>query len=163
MQTRHRSPDSRRVRSSPDRPATNVTQQIIRPLFAALAIDLLDLATFGPVGLYTGLVLGAIVGFWLAPLLGFPAHRRWLSALVVGVYCTLPLTGLIPLATLASVVSRSLVRGNLRVDGAAETDPAGAIDVEYEVIADEPKSRRSQQKDHNTRMEKRGDESQHRS
>jgi hypothetical protein len=116
---------------------------MLRPIFAALAIDLLDLATFGPVGLYTGLILGAIVGFALAPLLGFPPHRRWLSALAVGVYCTLPLTGLIPLATLASVVSRSRVRKNPRVDGARETDPAGAIDVEYEVIADEPKSRGS--------------------
>lgn len=150
MQTRDRSSDSRPTGSLPDRPVTSVAQQMIRPIFAALAIDLLDLATFGPVGLYTGLILGAVAGFWLAPLLGFPPHRRWLSALVTGVYCTLPLTGLIPLATLASVMSRSRGRENLRVDGSRETDPEGAIDVEYEVIADEANLHHSRRKANHT-------------
>jgi hypothetical protein len=138
MQTRQRDSNSRTAGTPPERPAT-AAQQMIRPIFAALAIDLLDLVTSGPLGLYTGLILGAATGFWLAPLLGFPPHRRWLAALVTGVYCTLPLTGLIPLATLASVLSRAPVGGNPRVDAAGDTESAGAIDVEYEVVSDEVK------------------------
>lgn len=144
MPTRQRFFDSRQVDPAPNRPVTTPAQQILRPILAALAIDLVDLATFGPVGLYTGLILGAAAGYWLAPILGFPLHRRWLSALATGVYCTLPMTGLIPLATLVSVIARSLMLGNLRVDTSRETDPAGAIDVEYEIVADDPKSHRSE-------------------
>ena len=139
MKTRKQSRNTERIEPESNRPTATVGQQIIRPIFAALAIDLLDLATFGPLGLYVGMILGAAVGFWLTPLLGFPPHRRWLSALATGVYCTLPLTGLLPLATLASLVSRSLVGGNPRVDGSHEADTAGVIDVDYEVVADEPK------------------------
>lgn len=137
MQTRHRSSDSRPVGAAPNRPSTAVAKQIIGPMVAALAIDLLDLATFGPFGLYTGLILGGAAGYWLAPFLGFPPHRRWLSALATGVYCTLPLTGLIPLATLASVATRMLMRGGLKVDATNELKSQDTIDVEYEVVSDE--------------------------
>ncbi len=140
MQNRHHSSQSRPEPTS-SRDGKSVAKQIVAPMFAALAIDLLDLATFGPIGLYTGLILGAIVGYWLAPFLGFPPHRRWVAALATGVYCTIPLTGLIPLATLGSVLSRSLLREHPRVDAAHPPDPGAVIDVEYEVVSEEPARR----------------------
>jgi len=146
MQTHNRSSDSRPEGPAPNRPTTAVAKQIIGPMVAALAIDLLDLATFGPFGLYTGLILGGAAGYFLAPFLGFPPHRRWLSALATGVYCTLPLTGLIPLATLASVATRTLMRGDLRVDAADELKSQDTIDVEYEVVSDQPSPRESNSK-----------------
>lgn len=142
MQPRTRSSDFEPIGPAPSRPLPGMAKRIVGPMIAAIAIDLLDLATFGPVGLYIGLILGAAVGYWLAPLLGFPPHRRWLSALATGVYCTLPLTGLIPLATLASVISRAMTRGNLRIDADREPDPEGAIDVEYEIVSDQPNPHR---------------------
>lgn len=127
---------------APARALRPVAKRIIGPMIAALAIDLLDLATFGPIGLYTGLMIGAAAGYWLAPLLGFPPHRRWLCALATGVYCTLPLTGLIPLATLASILSRAMLRDDRSVEAARESDPEGAIEVEYEVVSDVSKPKR---------------------
>jgi hypothetical protein len=152
MQTRPHSSDARPIGPAPNRSLPGVAKQIVRPMLAALAIDLLDLATFGPIGLYIGMILGAAVGYWLAPLLGFPPHRRWLSALATGVYCTLPLTGRIPLATLASVMSRAMTRGNQHVDVAREPDPEGAIDVEYEVVSDQPNPQRSNNKNNDNQV-----------
>ncbi len=122
-------------------------KQTIGPMIAGLAIDGLDLMTFGPIGLYTGLILGGAVGYWLAPRLGFPPRARWLAALMTGIYCTIPLTGFIPAAAIAAGLSRALSRGRGR-DTPVETsaDPAlrreGAIDVEFESKEIDPKTRR---------------------
>ena len=118
--------------------------QAIGPMMAGLAIDGLDLMTFGPIGLYTGLMLGGAVGYWLAPRLGFPPRARWLAALMTGIYCTIPLTGFIPAAAIAAGLSRALFRGSA-MPVEANADPAlrreGSIDVEFEVEEVEPKVR----------------------
>ena len=108
-------------------------------MLAGLAIDALDLATFGPIGIYTGMILGVAVGWWLAPVLGFPPRARWLSGLVTGVYCTLPLTGFIPAATIAAGVTRAILPGEQPADSTLDAGlrSEGAIDVEYEVLDDE--------------------------
>ena len=108
MQPRTRSSDFEPIGPAPSRSLPGMAKRIVGPMIAAIAIDLLDLATFGPVGLYTGLLLGAVAGYWLAPLLGFPPHRRWLSALATGVYCTLPLTGPLPLGFPSQRVTRTI-------------------------------------------------------
>ena len=87
------------------------------PMIAGLAIDGLDLMTYGPIGLYTGLMVGGIAGYLLAPLLGFSERGRWLCALMTGVYCTVPLTGFIPAAAIAAGLSQVFLRGQ-------ETRPA---------------------------------------
>ena len=108
-------------------------------MLAGLAIDALDLATFGPIGIYTGMILGVAIGWWLAPELGFPPRARWLSGLMTGVYCTLPLTGFIPAATIAAGVTRAILRDKQHAD--PTLDPGlrsrDTIDVEYEVLDDE--------------------------
>ena len=140
-------PDSR-----PDRRGTQplaVTEsglmRAIGPMIAGLAIDGLDLMTFGPIGLYAGLILGGVVGYWLAPMLGFPPKGRWLAALMTGIYCTIPLTGFIPAAAIAAGLTRALSRGDT-TPVAQSDDPAlrpeGSIDVEFESKEIDPKTRR---------------------
>jgi hypothetical protein len=108
-------------------------------MVAGLAIDGLDLMTYGPIGLYAGLIVGGTAGYLLAPMLGFSERGRWLSALMTGIYCTVPLTGFIPAAAVAAGLSQVLLRGQER--GAeeipSEQDPAlrpeGSIEADYEV------------------------------
>jgi len=120
-------------------------KQTLGPMLAGLAIDALDLVTFGPIGLYTGLVLGGAVGWWLAPALGFPPRGRWLCALMTGIYCTIPLTGFIPAAAIAAGLSRTLLRGD-RAPGRPNPDPSlrpeGSVEVEFEAHEIDPKTRR---------------------
>ncbi len=120
-------------------------KQMIGPMVAGIAIDGLDLMTFGPIGLYAGLILGGAVGYWLAPMLGFPPKGRWLAALMTGIYCTIPLTGFIPAAAVAAGLTRALSRGNAApVETSADPAlrPEGSIDVEFESKEIDPKTRR---------------------
>lgn len=76
------------------------------PVAAGILLDLLDLATFGPIGLLVGLPVGAAAGWWMACALGVePKNRKWI-ALAAAVYCTIPFTEMIPLATLTGAYVR---------------------------------------------------------
>jgi hypothetical protein len=44
----------------------------IGPIAGGLILDLVDLATFGPIGLFGGWILGAAVGWWIASHPGWP-------------------------------------------------------------------------------------------
>jgi len=75
----------------------------------ALLLDLADLVTFGPVGAWTGLAVGLVLGWVLAPQLGL-SGRRWLPALLSGLYLTTPGTALLPMAGLLTAVRSLLTR-----------------------------------------------------
>ncbi len=76
------------------------------PIVAGAIIDMLDLATFGVYGLYAGFVLGLLAGTWLCRYMGL----RWQPSLGIGVlcgvYCTMPITTPIPVATLIGAFAR---------------------------------------------------------
>lgn len=76
-----------------------------------LLLDLLDLATPGPVGLELGLPLGAVAGWLLASRGRTAPGLRLALALLAGAYCMLPWTEPLPLATVASVLLRALAGG----------------------------------------------------
>lgn len=76
------------------------------PVVAGLIIDLVDLATFGPIGLFLGLLVGGLAGYWMGRALGLSRKSSLYFALVAGVYCTIPGTEFIPLATLAGAYAR---------------------------------------------------------
>lgn len=80
------------------------------PILTALAIDLADLAMIGP----TGIVAGFGVGFALTSLLtlatGVPLRRAAVLSLLAGVYCMLPLTDVVPLATMLTLLRLALLR-----------------------------------------------------
>lgn len=109
------------------------------PMAAGLVIDGLDLMTYGPIGLYTGLIVGGTAGYLLAPMLGFSERGRWLCALITGVYCTVPLTGFIPAAAVAAGLTQAFSsdRGRspdeIADDRDPELRPEGSIEAEYEV------------------------------
>jgi len=95
------------------------------PVLAGFILDAFDFATLGPVGLCAGLLVGGAAGWWLAPSFGFRPERRWLCALLAGVYCALPFTSYLPVATLLGLSSR------LAGGGPAERPGAEVIDVEF--------------------------------
>jgi len=103
-------------------------------MLAGLVIDAIDLATFGPIGLYSGMLIGGAVGYLMAPELGFPARGRWACALMTGVYCTLPLTGFIPAAAIGAGIAHSLLGDEERPEEGDGLEPGQppAIEVEYE-------------------------------
>ena len=76
------------------------------PIVAGLIIDFVDLATFGPIGRYLGLPIGAFAGYWMGRALGLERKHCLLCALVAGVYCMMPGTEMIPLATLVGALAR---------------------------------------------------------
>jgi hypothetical protein len=76
------------------------------PVVAGLIIDFVDLATFGPIGLYLGLPIGGAAGFWMGRCLGLSNKASLLCALAAGIYCTIPGTEMLPLATLVGALAR---------------------------------------------------------
>ena len=133
MKNHQTEPEHTQPLNADPRGVTPATRRILGPMLAGLAIDAVDLVTFGPIGIYTGMFVGGAVGYWLAPGLGFPPKGRWLSALMTGIYCTMPITGFIPAAAIAAGLSRALFQKD---DAAAsQADPAlrpdGSIEAEY--------------------------------
>ena len=128
-------------RSFPERVA-----RAIQPLLAGVALDLVDLATFGPLGLSAGLALGGIAGWVLAPQWLVPGSAtsglgRWLCALLGAIYCALPGTSVLPLASVLGVVL-SMTDESAAQDGSPlSREPRKrhpeAIDVDYRVPDDD--------------------------
>ena len=90
----------------------NRTSDKLKPLltavFAGGFLDDVDLVTLGPVGLSVGLLAGGAVGWWLAPSLGFSKKRKWLGAVMSGLYCMMPLTSVLPLAAVGAGLAQAL-------------------------------------------------------
>lgn len=76
------------------------------PLAGGIILDITDFVTFGPIGIFFGLIIGVPVGWWIATIYGFSKPSRLAIALAAGIYCTVPFTELIPLATIVSAVAR---------------------------------------------------------
>ena len=79
------------------------------PLAGALILDCVDLATFGPLGL-GGLFIGAGIGWWISSIYNFSGTARILWAVLAGIYCLMPFTEMIPIATIISAVARFEVK-----------------------------------------------------
>ena len=104
------------------------------PMAAALLLDVADLVTFGPIGAWTGLAVGLVLGWLLAPQLGL-GGRRWLPALLSGLYLTTPGTALLPMAGLMTGV-RSLLMGPKAPSSSAPAEvrpesPSATIEADY--------------------------------
>ena len=82
------------------------------PVVAGLIIDFLDLATFGPLGFYVGPFVGGGAGYWLGRSLGLSRKASGWCALGGAVYCVLPMTEFIPLATIAGACARYMEPGD---------------------------------------------------
>jgi len=90
-------------------PQGEVTRRLNRafgPIVAGLIIDVVDFATFGPIGYLLGLPVGGFAGYWMGRCLGFSRRTSFYCAIAAGIYCTIPGTELIPLATLLGAYVR---------------------------------------------------------
>jgi len=76
------------------------------PLAGGVILDVVDFATFGPVGLAIGLLVGVLVGWWVSSIYAFSVKARCIWATLGGLYCAVPFTEVLPLATLVSAVGR---------------------------------------------------------
>ena len=76
------------------------------PLAGGMILDFVDLAKFGPLGLALGLPVGIAVGWWICSIYELSWQVRFLVAVVAGIYCMAPFTGVLPLATLISAIAR---------------------------------------------------------
>lgn len=80
-------------------------QRVFGSLIGAIILDLVDLASFGPLGI-GGFFIGLLVGWWMLSVYKLSTNTRiWLS-LLAGVYCLVPFTELIPVATLITAFAR---------------------------------------------------------
>lgn len=70
------------------------------PLGGGILLDLADLTTFGGLGLYLGPIIGSLLGWWLAKVYGFGVWGQCGLIFIAALYCALPLTSLVPLATI---------------------------------------------------------------
>jgi hypothetical protein len=76
------------------------------PIAAGIIIDVIDFATFGPIGFILGLPVGGLAGFWMGRCLGLSKIASFYCAIAAGIYCTIPFTELIPLATMVGAYVR---------------------------------------------------------
>ena len=81
-------------------------KQWIGPVLAGFLLDGVDFVTYGPIGLWAGAAAGALAGYLLALSMGVEFERRWPYAAAAGVYCMLPFTAFLPLATLLGMAIR---------------------------------------------------------
>ena len=108
------------------------------PVAAGFLLDLVDLATFGPIGLWTGAVLGGLAGYFLAAALNVLPKRRWVYAGVAAVYCTLPFTAFLPCATLLGTIIRWRETRPQAVESKTAPGATPVIEAEYESRWDRP-------------------------
>lgn len=78
------------------------------PVLGGLVLDLADLVTLGGLGLWVGFPVGVLVGWWIASFYSMRRRTRVLLALAAGLYCMLPFTSFLPLATLVGACGRFL-------------------------------------------------------
>ena len=82
------------------------THRALGPLAAGIIIDVVDFATFGPIGLVLGPILGGLAGWWVSSIYHFRTRGRLIVAILAAIYCTIPFTELLPLATLVAAAAR---------------------------------------------------------
>ena len=76
-------------------------ERAVGPVVAGLLVDLLDAATVSPL---LGLLLGWPLGAYVLRKAGLPPERTVLLGGLVGVYCALPGTFAIPVATVVGAL-----------------------------------------------------------
>ena len=76
------------------------------PVVAGVILDVVDFATFGPIGFFLGIPVGLAAGYWLGSCLGLERrHCVWI-AMASALYCATPGTEFIPLGTLVGACAR---------------------------------------------------------
>lgn len=108
-------PESEQPESPPapaaEEPLAPRLHRALGPMAVGIILDLLDLGTFGIVGIYAGAVIGLVAGWYLGMMAGLGRRARVLFGIAAAAYLTLPMTEFLPLATLIAACGRFLPRG----------------------------------------------------
>jgi hypothetical protein len=110
------------------------TKRAIGPVLGGVALDLADAATFGPVGVGGGFLLGAAVGMLVGGVYGFGWKGRFATALAAAAYTATPFTAALPLATVLGALLRFKGQPASTPQAEAADD---TIDVKAEVVEKE--------------------------
>jgi len=76
------------------------------PLAAGIMLDVLDLATFGMVGIFIGALVGAYAGWVIGEFEGLNKDGRTTLACCAAIYMMIPMTEPLPIATAFSLIAR---------------------------------------------------------
>ena len=76
------------------------------PIAGGVMLDLVDLATFGPIGLLCGWLFGALIGWWITSIYNLSPGARMGWAMLCGLYCMIPFTAILPLGTIMGAFAR---------------------------------------------------------
>lgn len=97
------------------------------PLAAGIILDLLDLATFGPVGLVIGAIVGGWAGWMIGAFEGLARKERQVLAVGAAIYMMIPMTEPVPVATIFTVIVRFFASGSRKRSAAPESGPQPRI------------------------------------
>jgi hypothetical protein len=87
-------------------PRRTAAERAFGPVVAGMIIDVIDFATFGPLGLMFGLVFGGGVAWYICSLYGLTFKQKLAWSLAAGIYCTIPGTEFIPVGTMVGACVR---------------------------------------------------------
>lgn len=101
-----------------EEPLVSRAHRALGPLAVGIILDLLDLATFGVLGIYLGAIVGMAAGWYLGTMAGLGPRARFLFGVAAAAYLTVPMTEFMPVATIVGAAGRFLPRRatNLRSD-----------------------------------------------
>ena len=95
-------------------------ERALGPVLAGLTLDLVDLTTFGPMGMLLGLFVGAGVGWYLTGVLGLPRKWRRILTALAAIYCMIPFTEFVPAATVFGALGRFFEPGEKQSEAPVE-------------------------------------------
>ena len=76
------------------------------PLIGGLVIDFADLLTPGLLGIYGGMLVGITIGWLITGIYNLKPRSRLIWSLLAGIYCTIPGTFWLPIATVIGAFGR---------------------------------------------------------
>ncbi len=97
------------------------------PLGAGIVLDLLDFATFGPIGLFAGALVGGYAGWILGAYQNFDRNLRIAYAICTAAYMTIPFTETIPVATILVLVARFFEGPNMNAEPQPSVDATDPV------------------------------------
>lgn len=94
------------------------------PVFGGLALDLGDVITAGPIGMFAGWLGGPLVAAWIGALYQLRWRERIALMVISAIYYTLPFTEILPLATVTALLMTSS-------DARSVAEKRDVIDAEF--------------------------------
>ena len=93
-------------REPTEEPVAPRLHRALGPLAVGVLLDLLDLSTFGPLGVYVGVPVGLAAGWYLGAMAGLGVRARLIFGTLAAVYLSIPMTEFLPVGTGVGALSR---------------------------------------------------------